>query len=79
MDQQQQKLQKEQIQTQIDAAQAQYDINQSDENWIALEKEKVAMLQLEETITGQLSEQLQNKNALEKELLEKAKFGNCQF
>jgi len=69
----QQKAQKEQIQIQINAAQAQYDINQSDENWIALEKEKVAMLQLEETITGQLSEQKTNAVALEKELLEAQK------
>ena len=66
----QQKLQREQIQIGIDAAQAQYDINQNLENELALKQEKVRMLQLEETITGQLSEQLQNKNALEKELLE---------
>jgi hypothetical protein len=69
----QQKAQKEQIQIQIDAAQAQYNINQSDENWIALEQEKVALLQLEETITGQLSEQKTNAVALEKELLESQK------
>ena len=69
----QQKLQKEQVQKQIDAAQAQYDINASEENYIALQESKVAMLELEETITGQLSEQLQNKNALEKELLEAQK------
>ncbi len=66
----QQKLQRAQIQTQIDAAQAQYDINASEENWIALEEQKVAMLELEETITGQLSEQKTNQVALEKELLE---------
>ena len=66
----QQKAQKEQIQLQINAAQAQYDINASQENLIALEQEKVAMLELEETITGQLSEQKTNQVALEKELLE---------
>ena len=66
----QQKLQKEQIQTQIDAAQAQYDINGSEENFIALQEEKNKMLELEETITGQLSEQKTNQVALEKELLE---------
>ena len=66
----QQKLQKEQVQKQIDAAQAQYDINASEENYIALQESKVAMLELEETITGQLSEQKTNAVALEKELLE---------
>jgi len=66
----QQKAQKEQIQLQINAAQAQYNINASQENLIALEQEKVAMLELEETITGQLSEQKTNQVALEKELLE---------
>lgn len=66
----QQKAQKAQIQLQINAAQAQYDINASQENLIALEQEKLAMLELEETITGQLSEQKTNQVALEKELLE---------
>ena len=66
----QQKLQREQIQIGIDAAQAQYDINQNLENEIALKEEKVRMLELEETITGQLSEQKTNAVALEKELLE---------
>ena len=66
----QQKAQKAQIQTQIDAAQAQFDINDSEENFIALEREKVALLQLEETITGQLSEQKTNQVSLERELFE---------
>ena len=66
----QQELQREQIQIAIDAAQAQYDINQNLENEIALKAEKVRMLELEETITGQLSEQKTNAVALEKELLE---------
>jgi hypothetical protein len=66
----QQKLQKEQVQTQIDAAQAQFNINASEENFIALQEEKNKMLELEETITGQLSEQKTNQVALEKELLE---------
>ena len=66
----QQELQKEQLQKQIDAAQAQYDINASEENWIALEEQKVAMLELEEAITGQLSEQKTNAVALEQELLD---------
>ena len=64
----QQTAQKEQIQIQIDAAQAQYNINASDENFIALQEQKVAMLELEETITGQLSEQKTNQVSLEKEL-----------
>ena len=42
----QQKAQKEQIQLQINAAQAQYDINASQENLKALKQEKVAMLEL---------------------------------
>ena len=66
----QQAAQKEQIQLQINAAQAQYDINKSEENWLELERGKVSLLELEETITGQLSEQKTNQVALEKELLE---------
>lgn len=66
----QQAEQKKQIQTQIDAAQAQKDINNSVENRIALGQAKNAMLELEETITGQLSEQKTNQVSLEKELLE---------
>ena len=66
----QQELQREQVQISIDAAQQQYDINASEENFIALQEAKVAMLELEETITGQLSEQKTNAVALEKELLE---------
>ena len=66
----QQKLQREQIQIGITAAQQQFDINASEENFIALQESKVAMLELEETITGQLSEQKTNAVSLEKELLE---------
>jgi len=66
----QQKLQREQLEVQEKAAQLQYDINKSDENWIILQETKVAKLELEETITGQLSEQKTNQVALEKELLE---------
>jgi hypothetical protein len=66
----QQQLQREQLDVQEKAAQAQFDINDSDENWIALQETKVAKLELEETITGQLSEQKTNQVALEKELLE---------
>jgi hypothetical protein len=66
----QQELQREQIQTGIDAAQQQYNINANEENYIALQQEKIRMLELEETITGQMSEQKTNAVALEKELLE---------
>tara|TARA_R100000781_G_scaffold32525_1_gene23726 strand:+ start:3847 stop:5484 length:1638 start_codon:yes stop_codon:yes gene_type:complete len=66
----QQNLQRAQVQTQIDAAQAQFDINGSIENRIALGQAQNAMLELEETITGQMSEQKTNQVALEKELLE---------
>ena len=65
--------QKAQVQLQVDAAQAQFDINDSVENTIALGQAKNAMLELEETITGQLSEQKTNAVALEKELLETQK------
>ena len=66
----QQELQRKQIQAGIDAAEAQYNLNQNEENFIALQGEKVRMLELEEAITGQLSEQKTNAVALEKELLE---------
>jgi len=66
----QQELQREQVQIGIEAAQQQYNINASEENYIALQEEKIRMLELEETITGQLSEQKTNAVALEKELLE---------
>ena len=69
----QQKLQREQVQIGIDAAQNQFNINDSEENFIALQEAKVAMLELEETITGQLSEQKTNQVSLEKELLETQK------
>jgi len=65
--------QKAQVQLQVDAAQAQFDINDSVENTIALGQAKNAMLELEETITGQLSEQKTNQVSLEKELLETQK------
>ena len=66
----QQKAQQAQIQLQINAAQAQFNLNSSQENLKALKEEQVALLELEETITGQLSEQKTNQVGLEKELLE---------
>ena len=66
----QQKLQKDTIQTQIDYAQKQYDINASEENYIALQQEKTKLLELEETITGKLSEQKTNSVALAQELID---------
>jgi hypothetical protein len=66
----QQNLQKEAIQKQIDYAQAQYDINGSEENWIELQNQKTRLLELEETITGQLSEQKTNSVALAQELID---------
>ena len=66
----QQKLQRKQVQIGIAAAQQQFNINASEENFILLQEAKVAMLELEETITGQLSEQKTNQVGLEKELLE---------
>ena len=60
--------QKAQLQIQIDAAQAQVNINNSIENRIALGQAENAMLELKETITGQISEQLTNQTGLEEEL-----------
>ena len=66
----QQVLQTEQIQKQITAAQLLVDQNGNDENKLALMQAQNAQLELEETITGQLSEQKTNQVGLEKELLE---------
>jgi len=66
----QQKLQSEQIKKQITAAQLLVNQNANDENRLALMEAKNLQLELEETITGQLSEQISNKESLERELLE---------
>jgi len=66
----QQKLQREQLDVQEKAAQLQFNMTKNDEDWIILQEAKVAKLELEEAITGQLSEQKTNAVALEKELLE---------
>ena len=64
----QSEVQKEQIQIQIDSAQAAVNMNNSIENRIALGQAENAMLELKETITGQISEQLTNQTGLEEEL-----------
>ena len=64
----QQALQKEALQTEINALQLAFDINDSDINNLALKSKQVEMLQLEEAINGQLSEQKTNAVALENEL-----------
>ena len=64
----QQNLQKAALQTQEKALQLAYDITSNDANWIALQTAKIALLELEETITGQASEQKTNQVTLEKEL-----------
>tara|TARA_R110001592_G_scaffold312299_2_gene587542 strand:- start:229 stop:1782 length:1554 start_codon:yes stop_codon:yes gene_type:complete len=61
-------LQKTQVQIQIDAAQAQVDLNDTIENRVALGQAENAMLELKEAITGQISEQLTNQIGLEEEL-----------
>ena len=66
----QQKLQREQIQVEIDAAEQQLRVSGRDEDRLAVQEAKNAMLELEEAITGQLSEQKTNQVSLEKELLE---------
>ena len=67
------KDQEKQVQLKIANAQAQFDINASEENFLELGRAKNEMLELEETITGQLSEQKTNQVSLEKELLETQK------
>jgi len=66
----QQKLQREQVQIAITAAEAQVALNANDENKLALMEAQNVERELEETITGQLSEQKTNAVSLEKELLQ---------
>jgi hypothetical protein len=66
----QQKLQSDQIQKQVTAAALAVQQNGNDENKLALMEAQNAQLELEETITGQLSEQKTNQVSLEKELAE---------
>ncbi len=69
----QQKLQSDQIQKQVTAAALAVQQNGNDENKLALMEAQNAQLELEEAITGQLSEQKTNQVSLEKELLESQK------
>ena len=66
----QQELQRGQIQKQITAAALLVEQNGNDENRLALMEAQNAELELEEAITGQLSEQKTNAVGLERELLE---------
>jgi len=66
----QQELQKKTLQTKINALALEVQMNASDENRLELGRAKNEMLALEETITGQLSEQKTNQVSLEKELRE---------
>jgi len=66
----QQKLQREQVQIEITAAALLVEQNGNDENKLALKQALNAELELEEAITGQLSEQKTNQVGLEKELSE---------
>mgnify|MGYP003632331599 CR=1 FL=1 len=66
----QQKLQSDQIQKQITAAALAVQQNANDENKLALLEAQNAQLELEQTITVQLSEQKKTQVGLEKELLE---------
>jgi len=56
--------------TVLAAAQAQYDKNQSEENFIALQEAKNEKLAIEAQITGFMSEQDSNRNALLREKLD---------
>ena len=66
----QQTLQREQIQKQIRSAELAVQQNGNDENKLALMEAQNAELELEEAINGQLSEQKTNQVSLEKELLQ---------
>ena len=68
----QEKLQKEALQTRVRAAQLQFDKLKNDENEIALLEAKNELAAVEATITGLRSEQLINLNALERERTEQA-------
>jgi hypothetical protein len=57
----------------IEKAQAMYNQNQNEENYLALEQAKIGLLEIEERITGQLSEQKTNQVALTKEQQEAEK------
>ena len=64
----QQTAQKAALQTEIDALALAVETNANDENKLALLAKEIEMLELEEAINGQLSEQLTNQVALENEL-----------
>tara|TARA_R110000824_G_scaffold279056_1_gene467269 strand:+ start:2177 stop:3796 length:1620 start_codon:yes stop_codon:yes gene_type:complete len=64
----QQALQKDALLTEMNALQLAYNTNDSDANKIALMQKEVEMLQLEEAINGQMSEQKTNAIGLENEL-----------
>ena len=66
----QHQLQSDQIQIQITAAALALQQNGNDDNRLALMEAQNAQLELEKTITGQLSEQKKTQVSLEKELLE---------
>lgn len=64
----QQNLQRAALQTEMNALKLAVDTNANDENKLALKQKEVEMLQLEEEINGQMSEQKTNAVALENEL-----------
>ena len=66
----QQELQRKELKKLEAAAQLKFNISKRDEDNIALKEIQIRQLELEETITGQLSEQKTNEVALNKELLE---------
>jgi len=64
----QQNAQKAALQTEIDALALAVETNGNDENKLALLAKEIEMLELEEAINGQMSEQMTNQVALENEL-----------
>lgn len=64
------KLEREQIQLKIDAAQAQFDITKKNEDNVALLQAQLELTDLDERLQGQKSEALANQNSLLREQLD---------
>lgn len=64
------KLERQKIGVIIAAAQAQYNLNKTNENLVALKQAQLQLSELDERITGQQSEALANQNSLRKEGLD---------
>jgi hypothetical protein len=68
--QQQAELEREQIKIKVAAIAAEYEINKTNENLVALKQAQLELTDLDERLQGQKSEALANQNSLLKEQLE---------